>query len=234
MRPDARAIVFDLDDTLFQTRRYTYSAHAAVAAHLSRRAGLNPARTAAILRGAFDRDGGPGHEIDFLLSSCGLPSAWLPELVTVARTHAPLLRLPLVASRALAALRPSWSIGILTNGIPAVQAAKVRAMALAARTDAVVYATEHGSGIGKPEREPFLEVSRRLGVAPARTVFVGDDEVRDIAGAAAVGMRTVRLTAWTGRLVPEPPTAADAVLDSFEALPRMADALLRKAAGHAA
>jgi len=234
MRRDARAIVFDLDDTLFQTRRYTFSAHAAVEAHLSHRAGLNPVRAKVVLRQALERDGVPGREFDFLLSSCGLPSAWLPELVAVARRHQPVLRLPLVTSRVLAALRPSWSIGILTNGIPLVQAAKVRAMALAARVDEVVYATEYGSGVGKPETEPFIEISRRLGIDAARTVFVGDDETRDIGGAAAAGMRTIRLTAWTGRLAPEPPSAADAVLNSFEALPRLADALLRKAAGHAA
>jgi putative hydrolase of the HAD superfamily len=233
MQPERRAIVFDLDNTLFQTRRYTYSAHAAVATHLSRRAGLNPSRSLTLLREAHGRDGGPGHEIDFLLSACGLPSGWLPELVAVARAHTPQLRLPLVTARVLTALRPTWSIGILTNGVPVVQAAKVRALGLAARVDAVVYASEHGSGLGKPEREPFLEVARQLAVSTDRMVFVGDDEMRDIAGAAAVRMRTVRLTAWTGRQK-SPASHADVVLDAFATLPRVADTLLRKATGHAA
>jgi putative hydrolase of the HAD superfamily len=234
MRPESRAIVFDLDDTLFNTRRYTCSAFAAVAAHLARRCGLNRARTIAILRSALDADGGPGLECDRLIAACGLPAEWLPELVAVARGHQPALRLPVVSSRVLATLRPSWKIGILTNGVPAVQAAKVRALALAARVDAVVYASEHGTGVGKPEREPFDEVSKRLGVEPSRTVFVGDDEVRDVAGASAVGMRTIRSIAWTHRQSPPPDTRADALVRSLGAVPRAADSLLRKAAGHAA
>ena len=234
MRPDARAIVFDLDDTLFHARRYTLSAFEAIAAHLSRRCGLNRARTVGILTQALEADGAPGHECDHLIAAYGLPAAWLPELIAVAREHQPALRLPAVSARVLAALRPSWTIGVLTNGVPVVQAAKVRALSLASRVDAVVFATEHGSGVGKPEAEPFLEIARRLDTDPSRIVFVGDDEARDVGGAAAVGMRTIRLTAWTHRHSVTPVSAADAVVHSLAAVPAVAESLLRKAAEHAA
>ena len=45
----------------------------------------------------------------------------------------------------------------------------------------------------KPHPEPLLEAARRLGVAPARCVYVGDDE-RDIIAGRAAGMRTVAAT----------------------------------------
>ena len=44
MRHNTRALVFDLDDTLYPVRRYFQSAFGAIAAHLARRSGLNPAR----------------------------------------------------------------------------------------------------------------------------------------------------------------------------------------------
>ena len=45
----------------------------------------------------------------------------------------------------------------------------------------------------KPHPEPLLEAARRLGVAPERCVYVGDDE-RDIVAGLAAGMRTVAAT----------------------------------------
>lgn len=233
MRPDTRAIVFDLDDTLYPMRRYSRSAFAAVASHLHRRCGLRPGRSLDILTRVLEADGRPGHEIDRLIDACGLPSSWLPELVMVSRNHEPALRLSRGVRRVLVALRASWRIGILTNGLPEVQARKIRALGLTPLVDAVVFATEHGSGAGKPEPEPFAEISRRLGVGPARTVFVGDDEARDVAGALAVGMRTIRVTTWSGSRAAVT-TSADVVAPSLIRIPGLAEGLVGKAAVHAA
>jgi putative hydrolase of the HAD superfamily len=233
MPRDARAVVFDLDDTLYPMRSYSESAFAAVAAHLHRRCGLRPGRSFDILTRALDADGQPGHEIDRLVDVCGLPTSWLPELISVSRNHAPALRLSRGVRRALTALRPSWGIGVLTNGVPEVQARKVRALGLAPLVDAVVFATEHGSGLGKPEAEPFVEITRRLGVDPARTVFVGDDEARDVLGASAVGMRTICVTMWSGRR-PTDTTAADVITASTARIADLADGLVGRAAVHAA
>jgi beta-phosphoglucomutase-like phosphatase (HAD superfamily) len=45
----------------------------------------------------------------------------------------------------------------------------------------------------KPHPEPLFEAARRLGVAPARCIYVGDDE-RDIVAGLAAGMGTVAAT----------------------------------------
>ena len=45
----------------------------------------------------------------------------------------------------------------------------------------------------KPHPEPLLEAARRIGIAPARCLYVGDDE-RDIVAGLAAGMRTVAAT----------------------------------------
>ncbi len=45
----------------------------------------------------------------------------------------------------------------------------------------------------KPHPEPLFEAARRIGVAPARCLYVGDDE-RDIVAGLAAGMRTVAAT----------------------------------------
>jgi putative hydrolase of the HAD superfamily len=60
----------------------------------------------------------------------------------------------------------------------------------------LVFSCEHGAV--KPARRLFERALAELGADPARTLFVGDDPARDIAGAAACGMKTVRVGAPEG------------------------------------
>ena len=114
------------------------------------------------------------------------------------------------------ALRDKFNIAVVTNGIPAVQAGKLRALGLRPLVDTVIFATEHGSGRGKPDREPFEAALVRLGVSAQRAVFVGDNEDCDVRGAAAAGLRTIRLVS---RATAGHRSAADAVVRSMRDVP---------------
>ncbi len=72
---------------------------------------------------------------------------------------------------------------------------------LAAHLDPIVISVEVGHR--KPRREIFDALLRGLGVAPEETLHVGDNLQADVAGAAAVGMRT----GWLTRRVPDPEAA---------------------------
>jgi putative hydrolase of the HAD superfamily len=64
----------------------------------------------------------------------------------------------------------------------------------------------------KPHPEAFSELLRRMQVEAARSVFVGDRQHDDIAGAAAVGMRTV----WIRNdVVPTAAVTPDAQIDEL-------------------
>jgi N-acetyl-D-muramate 6-phosphate phosphatase len=78
--------------------------------------------------------------------------------------------------------------GVVTNKSARFTDPLTRAMPLFATAGAVVSGdtTPHA----KPHPAPLLEAARRLGVAPARCIYVGDDE-RDIQAGLAAGMGTV-------------------------------------------
>ncbi|GAA2521061.1 HAD family hydrolase [Pilimelia columellifera] len=59
--------------------------------------------------------------------------------------------------------------------------------------DAGIFSVE--VGCCKPDPEMYLTACRRLGVRPQECLYVGDGGSRELTGAAAVGMRAVRLTA---------------------------------------
>lgn len=81
--------------------------------------------------------------------------------------------------------------GVVTNKSKRFTEPLTRAMPLFASARAVVSGdtTPHS----KPHPEPLLEAARRLGLAPARCLYVGDDE-RDIVAGHAAGMGTIAAT----------------------------------------
>ncbi len=186
-----RAIVFDLDNTLYPERRFVLSGFAAVSRHLERQMGVPRCRSFRVLGMALRR-GHRGTALQALCAELGLPDEMIPRLVDVIRTHRPRLRLPADSARVLMALRREWRIAVLTNGLPPVQARKVRALGLAPLVDHVVFACEH-SPKGKPDKAAFVETLHRLGTEGRETVFVGDDPFCDIAGARRAGLRTIRV-----------------------------------------
>jgi putative hydrolase of the HAD superfamily len=232
MLPDRRAVVFDLDDTLYPYRHFVLSGFAAVAAHLARTSRLDRRR---VLRLLARTSRGPdrGRELQACIETFGIPAGLLPTLIGIVRDHQPCFRLPLASVRTLAALRAQgWRLGVLTNGSRAVQARKVAALGVARYVDTVVYAAQYGSGAGKPDPEPFGEVLRRLGVPARHTIFVGDDEAADVAGAAGAGLVPVHCRVWTSS---DAPTRASAAIDRLSSVPALARTLVEEAmARHAA
>lgn len=79
-------------------------------------------------------------------------------------------------------------IGIVTNGETEFQSRHIEALGLFALVDTVLISEREG--LRKPDRALFERAAARLGVAPADCLFVGDNPVADILGAAASGMRT--------------------------------------------
>jgi putative hydrolase of the HAD superfamily len=221
MRHEPKAVIFDLDDTLYPLRRFVHSGFAAVADHLERTWRVDRREALAVLAHTA-RGPARGRELQICLAHFGLSLEMVPRLVEVIRSHTPSLRLPAASRFALETLRRDWYLGVVTNGMPDLQARKVEALGLRSLVDVVVYA--HALGRGKPEQEPFLAAARRLGVAPERAVFVGDDARCDVFGAGQVGMKTIHVTRHrTSRLAG---SFADATTATLADVPVMAERLV--------
>lgn len=103
-------------------------------------------------------------------------------------------------------------IGIVTNKLERFAAPLLRALCV--WPDAACLITPDLLRLPKPDPEGVLLACERLGVAPAASVFVGDDP-RDIAAGQAAGTRTV--VAGYGYIAPGEDVAvwgADACIDS--------------------
>lgn len=211
-----RAVLFDLDDTLVPQQVWLQGAFQAVADAL---AAIDPAADRAAVRTALADAAAAGSArggvIDRALQAIGssVPVAPLVEAFLSFRA-ARLDPYPGVPAM-LDHLRQRVPLGLVTDGNPDVQRAKLAAAGLADAFDTVICSDEFGRAYRKPHPRPFLAALERLQVPPAAAVFVGDRPDTDIAGAVAVGLATVRVrTGEYGALpcaVGPSTTVADAV-----------------------
>lgn len=219
-----RAIVFDLDDTLYRIRRFTIAGYAATSAVIAAASGRSRRDVFCRLQGLY-RQGRATFAYQELCAELGLPAPLAAEWLARHRAHRRRLRLPRTSAIALDQLRRArWRIGLLTNGLPQIQQAKVRSLDLESRMDVIVCADEFVPG-GKPAPEVFTRTLDALGVPPDRAVMVGDHPENDIAGARRLGMRTIRV------LRPAFPTVAaaedaDALVEDLAPVPAIAGRLL--------
>jgi putative hydrolase of the HAD superfamily len=225
-----RALILDLDDTLYPERRFLLSGFAAVAADLQQTTGLAARAVFADLVHSW-RCGERGRAFQGLCARHGLDYDVVPRLLAVYREHPPRLRLPRTARLLLESLRPQFRVAVLTNGLPSVQRRKVSALDLERYVDEVVYANEHGDGSGKPDPVVFLHVLSSLGASADETVMVGDDPECDIAGARRAGLRTIRVCRGRHRLRPPAPGGeADVTVTSLAGIAFQASRLLQERA----
>lgn len=230
----AHGLIFDLDETLYPERQFIRSGFCAVAERVERRHGVPAAASLATLLGSLRR-GNRAEALQALCAAHGLPASLVPELVDVIRAHAPSLRLPQESREALVTARArGWRLGVLTNGMPAVQMRKIAALGLSALVDEIVYAQDWGSGRGKPEPEPFEVVMERMRVRPEASVFVGDDPWCDIFGARRARLRTLLVCRTPSQLNRARACQADGVVRSIDEVPDAAAGLVLREVSHAA
>lgn len=205
---DVDAILFDLDDTLFLQAAWLEGAWATVATSA---VGFGVSATVLethLRQVAAERGSAGGGIIDEALARVGRSDVPVAELVEAFRRHAPssLATVP-GAVELLRRARAAFHVGLVTDGDPVIQRAKITALGLADAFDVIVLSDELGREYRKPHPLPFLRALDCLGVTPRRAVFVGDNPRKDVAGPAAIGMRTVRVRSgeWSGLVsAPEP------------------------------
>ncbi len=191
--PKLQAIVFDLDDTLYPEREYVKSGFKAVAVWVEEHLGI-PQDVA--LHGFFElfAEGERGNIFDLWLSRQGFaPELWVPQMVETYREHEPQITPYQDVLDLLPRLRQVYRLGIVTDGHAYVQRKKLEALGLAPYFDVIVFSDDLGKEARKPSVVPFKVALEQLRAMGHRSVYVGDNPLKDFVGARKVGMWTVRV-----------------------------------------
>ncbi|HEV8295712.1 MAG TPA: HAD-IA family hydrolase [Acidimicrobiales bacterium] len=213
-----RAVLFDLDDTLYPQAAFLECAWRDVAAEGCRH-GLDESALYEALVEVAAQGSDRGRIIDRALDAVGARDVAIAPLLESFRRCAPAQLTPyngVVDS--LRALRSVLPIALVSDGFVPGQHAKLTALGLDGLFDVIVLSDELGREHRKPAATPFLEALRQLDVAPRHAVMVGDRADKDVAGAAAATMRCIRVLTGEYADLPDDPPAWRVVPDANAAV----------------
>jgi putative hydrolase of the HAD superfamily len=199
-----RAVLFDLDDTLFDHAGTARDAlMAAQGCHPSLRAmafeKLERAHStyleelhAEVMLGKVPLEVARRERFRRLLAACGAEraeeaAAHVAE--TYRQAYRDARRVVAGASALLGAVRERAGVAIVSNNLLDEQQEKLRVFGLDPYVDALVVSEE--VGVSKPDPRIFQTALARLGSVAADAVMVGDSWHTDIEGARAAGIRAV-------------------------------------------
>jgi len=231
-----RAVLFDLDDTLFDHRRSARAAltevhrvHAPDAdfpAFEQHHAHYLEEMHLEVLAGRIGLDDARRERFRRVFVALGMPLAEADvDAVATAyrRGYMAARRAVEGAADLLAAIRPHARIGIVTNNLLDEQRDKLAFCGLTPLVDELVVSDDVGAS--KPDPEIFHLALARLDAGAEEAVMVGDSWDADIVGAVAAGIRPVWFNPSRKRRPFNPPDVAEihALAPADDLLPLLLD-----------
>jgi putative hydrolase of the HAD superfamily len=186
-----KAVIFDLDDTLYLEHDYILSGFKCVANYLSTVNGL-------VSNEIYKR-----LSVLFLENKLEVFNRYLNEnnlldkdifqnCIDIYREHYPDIKLLPLAYYILKWLKNNnYKIGILTDGRPEGQWNKIKALDIEKLCDEIIVTDELGGPeYRKPNELPYNKMLKHLCVTPEQAIYVGDNPAKDFLAANKLGIVT--------------------------------------------
>ncbi len=181
-----KAVIFDLDDTLYSEKEYVKSGYRAISRMLSTVEGADEK-----LWNAFEEK---KSAIDELLFSEHIYSEELKQQCLRAyRFHEPDIHLYDGVEKMLVSLRQQgWKLGMITDGRPEGQRAKIKALKLDEFLDKIIVTDELGGmEYRKPNVAAFQIMQQHFGFDFSEMCYIGDNIKKDFAAPLQLGMKAI-------------------------------------------
>lgn len=187
-----RAVVFDLDDTLYLERDFALSGYAACEQWM-RRQGM-PAGLAALAASEFEA-ARYDRIFDRVLPALGIEPRQeiIQALIREYRSHEPAISLTPDAAAVLPKLAARYHLALLSDGPAVTQRRKVEALGVAQWLDPIVLTDDHGREAWKPNVRCFRIIEEATGLAGDELAYVADNPAKDFAGPMKLGWHRIRI-----------------------------------------
>jgi putative hydrolase of the HAD superfamily len=197
-----KAIIFDLDNTLYNVEQYCFGAFEEIAECLSKKHDLSKQesykRVVKLWRGKTSMY---SHLFDELLDLLDLGNE-LENVIEIFNNYDGELKpYPDVIPTLRELKKRNCKLGMITDGNVERQKRKIRLLGLEGFFDAIVFTKELDNP--KPSEIPFQEAISELKTTPQKLFYVGDNPLIDFEGAKKVGMKTVRVLKGEFKNIPK-------------------------------
>lgn len=188
-----KAVVFDLDDTLYLEADFVRSGFQCVGEWCRTAHGI-----AGVDKVAWRLfcEGRRGNIFNLALAELRVPRAkeMVLHMVQVYRTHKPTINLPADSAECIKQLRGNHKLGLITDGPAEMQWNKIRTLQLDSCLDEIIVTADLGDGFSKPHERAFVKMEEQFSETGAALVYVADNPSKDFVAPAKRGWRTIRVT----------------------------------------
>lgn len=217
-----KAVVFDLDDTLYPEKEFVKSGFRAVASWAELNLGIDSNIGERQLISYYE-NGIRGDTFNRWLASHNLLSNDLvKEMIKIYREHIPSISPFPEVKEVLGELKKKFLLGIVSDGYIEVQKKKLNALEIENFFDAVIFSDEWGKKNWKPSSKPFEIISEKLGIPSDQCMYVADNPIKDFFGAKKIGMYTIQIVRpggeYSTRLPPSVKHKPNLTITSLEEL----------------
>ncbi|WP_003545012.1 HAD family hydrolase [Desulfotomaculum nigrificans] len=189
-----KAVIFDLDDTLYPEMDYVRSGFKVTAELISSVVGAKSKKIYEKLLKIFEEN--KTGVFDRILAFYGVNDKKLiKECVDTYRNHFPQINLTSETEELLQWLKAKGiKIGIITDGRPKGQWKKIQALGLEKYCDRIIVTDELGGlEYRKPCEVSYKKMLLDLDIRPEETIYVGDNPAKDFISANMLQMTTIML-----------------------------------------
>jgi putative hydrolase of the HAD superfamily len=217
-----KAVIIDLDDTLYSEEEFVYSGFRAVSLYLQQ-AGLVKNDPYDLMLQNFKKGNRTEIFNEALKSENIEPKKELvSSLLDVYRSHKPDISLFTDAVFFLDRIHGQKKLGLLTDGYLNVQKNKVAALGIEHFFDIIVFTDEMGRNFWKPHQAGYEKIMNTLGVTGNECIYIGDNPTKDFFSANKLGWKTVQIKRPKGVYSSKEPLneefAANTVLENLNQL----------------
>lgn len=195
-----KAIIFDLDDTLYYEQDYVKSGFRAVSRYIGSKYGVSEKEFYKLQLDILEKEG-RGKVFDLALENFSLPQDEVEKMLVVYRSHIPEeIRLYEDAEYILEKLKKEgkYKTGIITDGNSQVQWNKIKALALTDLVDEIIVTDDFGVDKRKPAPFAYLRLLESFKIKAGEAVYIGDNPLKDFIGARGLGLKTIRIVREKG------------------------------------
>jgi len=227
------AVVFDLDDTLYDEIEYCRSGFAVVAEMAAK---LPKAPSAGQIFDTIWKHFTAGNcktTFNAALEELGInyDDRFIHKLVRAYRNHAPQIILSADSRDILETLSTKYILALLTDGFLPAQRLKVKALGIEKYFRCILYTEQLGREFWKPSPVGFEKLLAHINVKPESAAYVADNAEKDFIAPNKLGFVTIQIIR-PARIhtesSPQPGSAAKFVIDRLSQLPDLLDELAHR------
>ena len=199
---DVKAVIFDVDDTLFDRNKAQREILRLIVRELSDVfAGIDEQTAidaflesdSVALQEYYDNPDASGHVLrarrsEAFLRILGLDEGFAGRITAMYVESYPTLDVPVEGAKSVVkSLVERFQLGVVSNGFPDVQYRKLKTLGIEGSFDCIVLSEE--IGIRKPDPRIFWRAASMLVRQPEECLYIGDSYHADVPGAKKAGMQ---------------------------------------------